>query len=113
MKPRDFVRLLERDGGYCLDCGTTEALAPNHRANRGMGGSKERDVPSNLVVLCSDLNGRIEQIASEAERARRAGWKLYSWQDPKEVPVLDRITGESYFLDDDYGRSIVVRERKL
>lgn len=104
MTPKSFQKLLKRDGGRCLHCGETEALAPNHRANRGMGGSKSRDVPSNLVVLCSVMNGLIESDYSAAVIARRCGWKLNTWDDPKKEPVFDRNSGIWYLLDDEFGR---------
>lgn len=112
MKPKDFARLMARDGG-CLHCGLTEAVSPNHRANRGMGGSKVRDVPSNLVVLCSWLNGVIESDAQWAAVARSYGWKLNTWQNPLEVPVYDARNREWLLLDDHYGAKVVSQEGKL
>jgi hypothetical protein len=69
-----------------------------------MGGSKQRDVPSNLVVICSTLNFLIETDYSASVVARRYGWKLNSWDDPKAVPACDRMSGKWYLLDDQYGR---------
>lgn len=66
-----------------------------------MGGSKERDVPSNIIVLCS-INGAIEANATLANLARDAGWKLTQGQKPEETPVL---YGDGwYLLDNDFGR---------
>lgn len=107
MTPKEFQKYMKRDG-YCLHCGEADAVSPNHRANRGMGGSKKRDVPSNIVVLCSEMNGRIESDPTSADLARRHGWKLSSWEDPLAVPVVDLISGAAYLLDDEYGRSKVV-----
>lgn len=106
MKPRDFQKLLARDG-YCLHCGQTEAVSPNHRINRGMGGSKLRDQPSNLVVLCSLFNGLIESNAQAADFAKGYGWKLKYWQDPLKEPVYDRVSGLWFTLDDEFGRIVV------
>lgn len=106
MKNKDFARLLERDQG-CLHCGITDAVAPNHRINRGMGGSKRLDVPSNLVVLCSVLNGLIESDSRWASVAREYGWKLESWEKPLEVKVFSIILGEWLLLDDAWGYSVV------
>ena len=103
---------MARDGG-CLHCGETEAVSPNHRANRGMGGSKVRDVPSNLVVLCSLLNGLIESDAQWASVAKSYGWKLSTWQNPAEVPVYDTRNREWLLLDDHYGAKVVNQEGKL
>jgi hypothetical protein len=105
MTPKQFQRFLDRDK-RCLHCGADTGLIPQHRINRGMGGSKLRNRPSNIIVLCAIYNGVIESDAREAERAKRAGWKLESWQDPLEVPVLDWSAGIIYRLDDDFGRAI-------
>ena len=106
MKSKDFQKLLDRDQG-CLHCGEVVAVAPNHRINRGMGGSKRLDVPSNLVVLCSVLNGQIESDARWARVAKEYGWKLEKWQNPLEVKVFSIILGEWLLLDDAWGYSVV------
>lgn len=111
MKPKDFARLVARDR-YCLHCGATEALAPNHRANRGMGGSKAYDVPSNLVVLCSLFNGLIESDNRAQALAKKFGWKVSKWDNWREIPVFDRISGEWRLLDDDYGTIVIRHERE-
>lgn len=107
MSPKQFQRLVERDK-HCLHCGETEAVSPNHRANRGMGGSKQRDVPSNLVLLCSWMNGMIESDTTCAQLAREKGWKLNSWDDPKQVPVWDMVSGVAFLLDDNFARTVIV-----
>lgn len=104
MKPKEFEKYLARDK-HCLHCGTTETLVPNHRANRGMGGSKKRDVPSNIVVLCARINGEIESDAIMAEVARQYGWKLKTWQEPLGAPVLDLPSGKWYLLTDSFTRN--------
>lgn len=109
MKPKDFARLVQRDYG-CLHCGETEAIAPNHRANRGMGGSKIRDVPSNVILLCSFYNGLIESHAAAAEEARIYGWKLATWQDPLTEPVYDTQKDEWVLLDNNFGRRVIARQ---
>lgn len=103
MTPKEFQKYLDRDGG-CLHCGEREAVAPHHRANRGMGGSKVRDVPSNIMVLCSYMNGLIESSAIMAGHARMAGWKLFQGEQPSQTPVYDAMTGTWWLLDDNYGR---------
>jgi 1-aminocyclopropane-1-carboxylate deaminase/D-cysteine desulfhydrase-like pyridoxal-dependent ACC family enzyme len=90
-----------------LHCGATEALSPNHRINRGMGGSKLRDQPSNFVTLCSLYNGAIESNHTAAAEAKRYGWKLESWQDPDQEPVYDRMSGAWFLLNDDFSRIVV------
>lgn len=105
---KDWNRLLERDGGRCLHCGSVDALSPNHRRNRGMGGSKDPGTLSsaNLVVLCSRQNGLIESDAMHRATALANGWKLAQWQ-PLDVPVWDANVGAWYVLDDAFGRSQV------
>lgn len=107
MTPKQFAKFLERDGG-CLHCGETQAVSPNHRANRGMGGSKVRDVPSNIIVLCSEMNNAIEQNAHLATIARSKGWKLWNWQDPATTPVYDTQKGQWFTLDDKFGRKVII-----
>jgi len=103
MTPKEFAKYLARDG-YCLHCGTTEALSPNHRANRGHGGSKKSEVASNVVILCSLFNGLIESDAKAAGMAKRFGWKISRYDNPREMPVYDTVAGEWYFLTDDWTR---------
>lgn len=103
MKPKDFAKLVERDG-YCLHCGEVEAISPNHRINRGMGGSRRLDKPSNLVVLCSVVNGLIESSPAWQALAKEWGWKLERWQSPEAEPVYDSISGEWWILSNDWLR---------
>jgi hypothetical protein len=107
MNKAQFSKFVLRDAG-CYHCGKTYAIAPNHRANRGMGGSKERDTPSNIVVLCSYMNGLIESDPRMAQMAREYGWKLRSWEDPLVEPVFDFQTGMWYVLNDDYTRQVFI-----
>jgi len=101
MTKKEFERYLARDG-YCLHCGSTEALAPNHRANRGHGGSKKSEVASNVVILCSLFNGLIESDAKAAGMAKRYGWKLSRYDNPAESPVYDLVAGKWFLLDNNY-----------
>lgn len=112
MTKKDFARLVARDS-YCLHCGETEAVAPNHRANRGMGGSKAADVPSNIVLLCSVMNGLIESDHRWADLAYQYGWKVSKWSDWRTIPVFDSMAGEWWLLHDDWTRTKVVSERNL
>jgi hypothetical protein len=106
MTPKQFARFVARDGG-CVHCGETEAIAPNHRINRGAGGSKRRDNPANIVVLCSQLNALIESDSGWRSKALTYGWKLNSWDDPLFVPVFDVLRGVWWRLDDSFGRVVV------
>ena len=106
MTPKQFQRFLDRDK-CCLHCGTDTTLIPQHRINRGMGGSKLRDQPSNIIVLCSAFNGLIEADADAARLARQNGWKLSSWDSTLESPVFDNNLREWFILDEKFGRTVV------
>ena len=102
---KEFDKFLARDR-YCLHCGIDDdTLIPQHRRNRGMGGSPQRlSKPSNIIVLCSYYNGLIESVREASETAQRYGWKLRAGQEPEETPVYDSWSGEWYLLKDDYTR---------
>jgi len=111
MNRRQFAKYLARDLFCVCGClGREDTFVPQHRANRGIGGAKSLDRPSNIIVLCSHMNGLIESDAAEAERARRFGWKLERWQDPTEWPVFDAARNEWVLLDDDYQRKTIQKE---
>jgi hypothetical protein len=103
--PKEFAKLIARDN-YCLHCGEIEAISPQHRINRGMGGSKLRSNSANLIVLCSQLNNLIEADSWYQSMALRYGWKVPSWEKPEAVPVFDGISGVWYLLDNDWGRKV-------
>lgn len=106
MNRRQFSKYLARDlHCFCGCLGREETYVPNHRASRGMGGSKLLDRPSNVMVMCSGLNILIEQNADLAAQAKQFGWKLERWQVPEEVPIFDRATGEWWLLDNEYNRA--------
>lgn len=102
MNAKQFQRYLVRDGG-CIHCGEFEAVAPHHRANRGMGGSKARDVPSNIIVMCSWMNSAMESDSRIADEAREFGWKLRSFEDPASEPVYYPLTDSWFVLNDKFG----------
>lgn len=102
LSKREFARLMERDEG-CVHCGEMEAVAPNHRINRGMGGAgKSASRPSNLVVLCSLVNGLIESDSVWRAKALEFGWKLERWQNPAECEFYDQRSDIWYLVDDDW-----------
>lgn len=102
MSQKQFRKLLDRDL-ECVHCGTNDAtLVPQHRSNRGMGGSHKKDNSSNLVVMCSWFNCQIEMDASAAKLARNMGWKLENWQDASVIPIWQN--GKWWLLDDNFGR---------
>lgn len=105
MNKKEFQKYLDRDGG-CYHCGETEAVSPQHRANRGMGGSKKRDVPSNILVFCSKLNFLVEADPYWADMAYTYGWKLNTWEDPLQIAVYDAQTALWWILDNQYTRTV-------
>lgn len=104
MNKKEFDKYLARDG-HCLHCGLQDdTLIPQHRRNRGMGGSVSRSNASNVIVMCSQYNGAIEASEVASVTAQRYGWKLRPGQDPKTTPVFDSWDGTWYLLDDSFGK---------
>lgn len=110
MRAKDFAKILQRDQYRCYHCGKSdETLIPQHRVNRGMGGSKTRNNPSNLITLCSYFNGAVEASEAAQTLAKRMGWKCESWQDTREAAVYDFSAGVWYKLDDSYTRQQITK----
>lgn len=107
MNAKTLKLLRERDGDQCWHCGTTENLTVQHRANRGMGGSKKRDNPANLILLCWFVNFEMEASSKKAEEAKRYGWKLLQTDNPAEVAAFHYPSGEWICLDDSWGLTVV------
>ena len=107
MTPAEFRKYLQRDP-YCPHCGVgSPYLVPHHRKNRGMGGSKLLNNPSNILLVCAQLNTAMESESLVAADARVYGWKLSSWDDPAVVPYYDAITGFAFRLKDDYTKEAI------
>ena len=105
MNKKTFDKFLQRDKS-CCHCGTTDnTLIPQHRANRGMGGSRSLDRPSNIIVMCSEANGLLESNARFAEIGRELGWKLTRDQVPEFTPVL--LADGYWLLDNDFNKTPV------
>lgn len=112
MSRRVWQRVLTRDEGRCYHCGTTETLIPQHRLNRGMGGSKALEIPANVITLCSAFNGEIESNSEAAGMAIGWGWKITGQPVINEqaievimkTPVYDRTSELWFRLDNHYGR---------
>lgn len=102
MNIKSFRRFLDRDGG-CVHCGEMEAVAPHHRINRGMGGSKLLDKPSNILVMCSTMNTAMESSERYATMGRLYGWKMRPWEDPASVPFWHAGRNVWCEIDDKYG----------
>jgi len=77
-------------------------VAPHHRLNRGMGGSKLRDNPANIVVMCSKMNGLMESDEKYASMGRLYGWKIRPWESSTDTPVWHQATGSWRLLRDDF-----------
>lgn len=114
MRAAQFAPILERDGYRCYHCGTTETLVPQHRLNRGMGGSKRLNLPSNLITLCSAFNGLVEADTEAAALAKAMGWKLtrgavfaIGGADFTAIPVWDWASEQWFYLDNSFGRRVV------
>lgn len=110
MNGRQFALYLARDLHCCCGCvGREDTLVPQHRINRGMGGSRVLDRPANIIVMCSDMNGRIESDPTAAAAAREYGWKLSRWESPEDTPFYDLATGTWNLLDNLYHRTITTK----
>lgn len=92
----------ERDAGRCWHCGREDELVIHHRQNRGMGGSKLLDRPSNLVLLCSEYNILIESYLPAARESRNRGIKISREASPMHTPI--RRFDNSEWLLDDWGK---------
>lgn len=101
MNIKSFRKFLDRDNG-CVHCGETEAVAPHHRVNRGMGGSKQLDRASNIIVMCSQMNMLMEASEKHAVMARLYGWKLRPWEDPEEVAIFNQARNAWFYLNDEF-----------
>jgi hypothetical protein len=72
-----------------------------------MGGKNSKAaLPSNIITLCSEANGKLEADADFAELGRGYGWKLASFQDPAQEPVFEARTGLWWLLDDEGSRAL-------
>lgn len=88
-----------RDNYRCAHCGRNDTLTIQHRAGRGMGGSKKADRLANLVTLCWQANVTLESDAEFARLGRDKGWKISRWDDPEEVPVFYAPEGAFFMLN--------------
>jgi 5-methylcytosine-specific restriction protein A len=91
--------VLERDSG-CVICGRgPHGLQIHHRKPRRMGGRSipEINSPVNLVSLCPADHAVVESARTDA---LEAGWLVYEFEDPAEVPLPHHLFGACYLLPD-------------
>lgn len=105
MTPKEFEKYLRRDSG-CLHCGFIDVAVPHHRANRGAGGFKGGNKPSNLLVMCARANQLMESDHDWARLARTYGWKISRYDDPSEIPVWYPLEGRWFLLNDEFERQV-------
>lgn len=111
MNGRQFALYLARDMHCPCGCvGREDTLVPQHRINRGMGGSKVLDRPANVIVMCAEVNGLIESSPYIAAQARDYGWKLSRWDSPEETPFWDMATSTWNLIDNDFNRTTTIRK---
>ena len=111
MNGRQFALYLARDMHCPCGCvGREDTFVPQHRVNRGMGGSKTLDRPANVIVMCSEVNGLIESDQGWATKARGYGWKLSRWDSPEDTPFYDLATGKWNLIDNLYKRTITEKK---
>jgi hypothetical protein len=103
LKAADLKKLQTRDQNQCWHCGSEETITVQHRANRGMGGSKFRDQPSNLILLCWFVNFEMEASSVKAKIAKEYGWKLLSTDNSSAIPVYHYPSATWRLLDDKWG----------
>ena len=107
MNGRQFALYLARDLHCVCGCvGREDTFVPQHRAGRGMGGSKVLDRPANILVMCSLVNGLIESDSKWASAAREYGWKLSRWESPEDTPFYDLATRTWNLIDNLYHRTV-------
>lgn len=97
-------RVLRRAMESCERCGTWSGLAwsIHHRRPRKMGGTKQLERLSNLVLLCgSGTTGCHGWVEKHRTMAFGLGWLVHQWDDPAAVAVCRR--GCWVLLTDDGG----------
>jgi hypothetical protein len=99
--PKALLRqITDRDGHVSFWTGDdVPELVPQHRQG-GMGGSKRKHRPSNVVWLESLLNGHIESDPELQAEAVRRGIKVSQHADPEKVPIMS-ADGSWWLLTDD------------
>lgn len=116
-KVRDVV--IERDEGRCMIAGPHclgVATEPDHRANRGAGGSKALDGPECVIAACGLCNGWKTTVSGDAraELERRgvivlkAATNAETARRCREKPLIDPWGAVWFLLPD--GRRVLCDE---
>lgn len=110
-----FEQIKERDGHFCLlalsNC-LGEGGVLDHRANRGMGGSKILNHPALLVLACSQCNGDkadagaivLHDLEERGLYIRPGATHAATLQRAIATPVMD-LAGELWLLIDEHTRT--------
>ena len=102
MNKNSLKRIWKRDKGQCWHCGTDDdTVVPHHRANRGHGGSKVADRPSNVILMCAIHNGLMESDVNVFREAKEFGWKISRHSIPWNEPVMN-WEGRWFLLGDQF-----------
>lgn len=98
----------QRQDWHCMRCGRNTlggswpGVSTHHRQLRRSASPDVRDSPANLVRLCgSGMTGCHGWVHAHPALARRLGWIVSMWADPRQVPVKD--WRERWVLLDDEG----------
>lgn len=104
-RARRLVR--DRSGGVCEVCGVGRATNYQHRKARAHCTSEELWAVSNGLDVCGQGNatGCHGLIHQNPEGAKRNGWTVPFWADPRRAVVYRR--SERVLLDDDGGFELV------
>lgn len=96
-----------RQDWHCMRCGRNTrdgswpGVSTHHRQLRRSASPDVRDSPANLVRLCgTGTTGCHGWVHAHPALARRFGWIVSMWADPRRVPVKD-WRGQWMLLDDD------------
>lgn len=94
------ARVAQRSGGVCEVCGSAQATNFHHRQNASQGG---KWLPSNGLHLCgSGTTGCHGRVTANPVWARKHGWSVPSWDDPRKIAI--RLFAHGLVLLDDQGR---------
>lgn len=80
----DFWGYGEQDFILCMGCEKAEAVDIHHLSPRGSGGSKHKDIPSNLAPVCrschwkAETNKEYNELIQNKlhERITKKSWKI-------------------------------------